>query len=110
MFHLDCTYNIVKYGFPVLVFGWTDLRRKFYPICYFITSHEQEIDFTFFWKSIIELMSLLKINLIQVINYICIDADRASANSIQDNLENSKLIMCWYHLVAKVIKLILLNI
>lgn len=103
MFHLDCTYKIVKYGFPVLVFGWTDLRRKFYPICYFITSHEQENDLTFFWKSLFQIASVLNIDLKQLINYICIDADRASANSIQANLENTKLIMCWYHLVANVI-------
>ncbi|CAF1061123.1 unnamed protein product [Brachionus calyciflorus] len=25
-FHLDCTYKIVKYGFPVLIFGCTDIR------------------------------------------------------------------------------------
>ena len=50
-FHFDCTYRIVKYGFPVIVFGFTDLRRKFFPICYFVTSHEQEIDFNFFWTS-----------------------------------------------------------
>ena len=103
MFHLDCTYKIVKYGFPVLVFGCTDIRRRFYPISYFITSHEQESDFSFFWISLIELANLLDIDLIQLIEYICIDADRASANSVVSNLIKSKIIMCWYHLKANVI-------
>ncbi|RNA43268.1 hypothetical protein BpHYR1_022921 [Brachionus plicatilis] len=29
-FNTDCTYKIVKYGFPVLVFVCTEIRRKFF--------------------------------------------------------------------------------
>ena len=32
IFHLDCTYKIVRYGFPLIVFGGTDLSRKFHLI------------------------------------------------------------------------------
>ena len=101
-FHLDCTYKIVKYGFPVLVFGCSDIRRKFYPICFFVTSHEQEVDFTFFWTVLIEVANLVQINLVDMIEYICVDADRASSNSIEKILVKTKIIMCWYHLVANV--------
>lgn len=102
VFHFDCTYKIVKYGFPVIVFGCTDIRRKLYPICYFVTSHEQECDYNVFWGSLIEIMSLIKIDLVNTIEYICIDAERASANSINKMLINTKIIMCWYHLKANV--------
>ena len=39
-FHVDCTYKIVKYFFPLLVFGITDFDRHFYPIAFMVTSHE----------------------------------------------------------------------
>ncbi|CAF1057830.1 unnamed protein product [Brachionus calyciflorus] len=67
-FHFDCTYKIVKYGFPVMVFGCTDIRRKFYPICYCVTSHEQEQDFTFFWNSLIEVCKQINIDLVKSIS------------------------------------------
>ena len=102
VFHFDCTYKIVKYGFPLIVFGCTDIRRKFYPICFFVTSHEQELDYNIFWSSLIEVMELMKIDLIKSVGYICIDAERASSNSINKMLFKSKVIMCWYHLKANV--------
>ena len=46
IYHIDCTYKIVKYFFPVLVFGITDIDRKFQPIAFMITSHETHIDFS----------------------------------------------------------------
>ncbi|CAF0826215.1 unnamed protein product [Brachionus calyciflorus] len=39
-----------------------------------------------------------EIDLLKIIEYICIDADRAMANSILDVLPDSKIVMCWYHL------------
>ncbi|CAF1014331.1 unnamed protein product [Brachionus calyciflorus] len=105
MFHgltflFDCTYKIVKYGFPLIVFCCSDLEHKFYPILFFITSHEQENDFNFFWNSLLDVCKLLNNDLINSIRFICSDADRAIANSIKKNLENSTLIMCWFHLTA----------
>jgi hypothetical protein len=49
MFHLDCTYKIVKYNYPLLIFGVTDIRRKFRPVAFAFLSHEQEFDFTNFF-------------------------------------------------------------
>ncbi|CAF1023345.1 unnamed protein product [Brachionus calyciflorus] len=48
MFHLDATYKIVKYNYPLIVFGITDIKHKFFPICFMFTSHEQEEDYDFF--------------------------------------------------------------
>jgi hypothetical protein len=28
VYHLDCTYKIVKYNYPLLVFGFTDLDSR----------------------------------------------------------------------------------
>ena len=43
--HLDCTYKILKYGFPVLVDGFTDINREFHPGAFGVQSHEREVDF-----------------------------------------------------------------
>ena len=102
MFHIDSTYKIVKYGYPLIVFGTTNMKRKFYPIAFMLTSHEQRIDFDYFWNQLFSVCIILKIN-IDVIKYICIDADSAMANSIKLNLPDCTIIMCWYHLRANVI-------
>ena len=47
-FHVDCTYKIIKYFYPVLVFGITDYKRQFFPIAFMITSHETSADFKYF--------------------------------------------------------------
>ena len=51
MFHLDCTYKILKYMYPLLVFGVTNLQRQFIPVAFMITSHETTNDFTFFFEA-----------------------------------------------------------
>ncbi|CAF1037438.1 unnamed protein product [Brachionus calyciflorus] len=42
IFHIDATYKIVKYCYPVIVFGFTDIARKFHPIAFMITTHETQ--------------------------------------------------------------------
>jgi hypothetical protein len=43
--HLDCTYKILKYGFPVLIMGFTDINREFHPANFGVQSHEREEDY-----------------------------------------------------------------
>jgi len=52
IFHLDCTYKIVKYNYPLLIFGVTDIRRKFRPVAFAFLSHEQEPDFSNFFTNL----------------------------------------------------------
>jgi hypothetical protein len=42
VFHLDATYRILKLCYPVIVFGVSDVNRKFFPVCFMITSYETE--------------------------------------------------------------------
>ncbi len=44
LFHIDATYKIVQYNFPLIVLGVTDINRTFHPICFMFTSHETEDD------------------------------------------------------------------
>ena len=52
VFHCDCTYKIVKIGCPLIVFGISDISRKFYPVCFMFTSHETIPDFMNFFTSL----------------------------------------------------------
>jgi len=49
--HIDCTYKLCERGFPVLVFGISDIMGQFFPIAFSIISHEQEDDFTRFFQT-----------------------------------------------------------
>jgi hypothetical protein len=61
VFHVDGTYKILKTGFPLVVYGVTDLCGHFHPIAFFITSHETENDFFLFYTELLALASSLKI-------------------------------------------------
>jgi hypothetical protein len=50
MFLVDANYKIVKYNFPLIILGITDMERRFHPICYMFSSHEQEVDLDFLIK------------------------------------------------------------
>jgi hypothetical protein len=43
--HIDGTYKITTYGFPLVIYGVTDICGIFHPIAFMITSHETESDF-----------------------------------------------------------------
>jgi hypothetical protein len=51
IFHIDCPFKIIIYGFPLVVFGMTDVALKFDPIAFMVISHGIEEDFTFSYKS-----------------------------------------------------------
>ena len=45
--HFDSTYRIIKYNYPVMVFGFSDLAHNFQSICFIVTSHETDFDHIF---------------------------------------------------------------
>ena len=51
-FHIDCTYKIIRYSFPLIVFGLVDQKRKFHLVAMMITSHEGEEDFVHFFTTL----------------------------------------------------------
>ena len=51
-FHVDCTYKIIKYFYPLLVFGITDYGRYFYTIAFIVTSHETDSGFKHFFQTL----------------------------------------------------------
>ena len=53
-FHVDATYKIVKFCFPLIVFGFTDVSRRFFPIAFMFTSHEKQTDYLHFFASLLD--------------------------------------------------------
>ncbi len=51
LYHIDATYKIVKYLYPLIIFGFTDISRHFYVVAYMFVSHEQEVDYKHFFSS-----------------------------------------------------------
>jgi hypothetical protein len=99
-FHIDATYKIIKYNFPLIVFGCTDIRRQFHVIAFMFTSHETEIDFTHFYNSLSDLCKVSNIPFSP--HYMMQDADKAMANPVKAVFPRCKILMCYYHLRANV--------
>jgi hypothetical protein len=72
----------------------------------FLTKLNSDVELEFFmkhfWSALIQVAKLIDIDLVKSIEFICIDAERASSNSISKMLNETKVIMCWYHLKANV--------
>ena len=103
IFHVDGTYKIIKYFYPIIVFGCSDVQHKFYPIAFGITSHESNIDYKRFLIEL-NLMSNCILNYDFNPQYIISDASKSIGTAISSVYPKSKLIMCWYHLKANIKK------
>ena len=102
MFHIDGTYKITKNGFPLMVFGITDMAHTFHPIAFCVTSHESEADFSEFFNGIIKVAEDLDISFNP--KYFVMDACGASANAVNSCFEDVSITMCWFHLKMNVRK------
>ena len=101
VYHFDLTYKIVKYNYPLMILGVTDIRRQFHPISFMFTSHEQEMDIAHFFKSLSQLCDKFSLDLAP--KFFVIDADRAVYNAINKHFK-TKIIMCFFHLKQNIKK------
>ena len=101
-FHIDATYKIVKYSYPLIILGFTDVQRQFQPLVFMFTSHEQTQDYDYFFESVLDICDRLHIEFKP--KFIISDAASAIANSIKRNLPNTVYLMCWFHLKQNVKK------
>ena len=90
--HLDGTYKITTNGFPLVVYGISDMHGRFHPICFMLTSHETEQDFKFFFDGLIKQTELLNIEFNP--DFTMIDANKASLNAIKQCLPYTEVLMC----------------
>ena len=96
VFHIDATYKIVKYFYPIIVFGVSDINRKFYPIIFAITSHETNYDYAHFFDSLNSMLfEIYDTNFNP--EYIVVDASKAMYNAIKKYHPKCTVLMCWFH-------------
>jgi hypothetical protein len=95
-FNIDATYKIVKYCYPLIVFGFSDVKRQFFPVAFMFTSHEETGDYVHFYTSFKQLCTLLKISFKP--KYMMSDASKAMLKATKQCLPETINLMCWFHL------------
>jgi hypothetical protein len=98
--HIDGTYRITIYGFPLIVYGVSDQCGVFHPIAYMITSHEKEEDFEHFYKGLIECAESLDLEYDP--EFIMQDAQAASRSAVLKLFPNVNILMCYFHVKKNV--------
>ena len=94
-YHLDATYKIVKYCYPLIVFGLTDIMRQFIPVAFMFTSHETTDDYNYFFESLKIVCERLEIDLSP--EFFALDASKAMANAVKLHFPKAKILMCFFH-------------
>jgi hypothetical protein len=89
IFHCDGTYKIIKFGFPLIVFGISDINRKFWPVGFMFTSHEQKKDYYQFFDKLKKISALCDITFDP--KYMIIDACKSMAYAIKRCFPNCKI-------------------
>ena len=102
VFHIDLTYKIIKQSYPLLVFGCYDISGQFHPIALMFLSHWELDDFEHFFKSLLNILEILNITFKPL--FIMQDADKACYNAIKSILQNTTVLMCYFHVLQNVRK------
>jgi hypothetical protein len=106
VFHWDATYKINSLAYPVLICGISDPSGKFHPVAFFIISQESTEEYVWALR---ELMKAYKevVGRDLKIDYVMGDAGKApvaATKALQPELNVKTLLMCFYHMVACVVK------
>ena len=102
VYHLDATYKIIKHNFCLIGFGFTDLARHFYPVCYMFSSHETTVDYTRFFTEFLDIYNKASVSF--KLAYMVIDASHSMANAIKKCFPDCVILMCWFHLKQNIRK------
>jgi hypothetical protein len=102
VFHVDGTYKITIQDFPLVVFGVTDLKGVFHPICFMITSHETEEDFYYMYHGLHIQCEIMELEWRP--SFIMQDAQQSSYNAIKRLFPDVEVLMCYYHVTENIRK------
>ena len=98
--HIDGTYRITSYGYPLINYGVSDKCGQFHPATFVLTSHETIEDFKIFYEALIDICRMLRIKYKPV--YIMQDACPASKEAILLFFPNVIILMCYFHVLYNV--------
>jgi hypothetical protein len=71
---------LTSHGYPLVIFGITDIQGKFHPVVFMLTSHEKRIDFHHLYSGLVKIAEELEINFDP--KFIMQDACKASYNGV----------------------------
>jgi hypothetical protein len=57
--HIDGTYKITSYGYPLINYGVSDKCGQFHPVAFVITSHKTTEDLKLFYEALIDICKTL---------------------------------------------------
>ena len=100
IFHSDTTYKITKNEFNLFVFGRSNLKHSFYPICLGLISHEQQVDFSSFYKAYDTLCKQFGIQAPPA--FLMQDACKAQLNAAREVWPTAVILMCYFHVMKNV--------
>jgi hypothetical protein len=90
---------LTKNGFPLIVFGLSDISGQLFPIAFMIVSHEETSDFSCFYSELNKLyQNIHGVSLSP--DYILQDASRAEANGALAVFPSVKIRMCFFHVIS----------
>lgn len=100
----DATYKLVWQGFPYLVMGTVDRAKKFHPLCFSCSSHEQQDDFEFLFQTMKSFVEKSYVETEFHPKLLISDASYAITNAFDAIFPGGKKIMCFSHVKRNVLK------
>lgn len=102
--HTDATYKLIWQGFPVLLVGTTDMRRKFHPFGVAVCTNERTEDFSFVFAALVKGVNNL-FNISFTPSVLICDAAQSIHNGYREEFGGSgQIVMCWAHMRRKVVE------
>lgn len=100
VFHADSTYKLNWMGFPVHIFGISDLHRAFHPIAIGFSTNESKTQFAFCFKAIRDGILNIFNHEIHFEAFIS-DASQALRNAVAEHFPDFIHLQCWFHKTQK---------
>ncbi|RHY14922.1 hypothetical protein DYB32_010808 [Aphanomyces invadans] len=105
MCHMDTTFSTNKSGYPVFVFGYSDMAGSFHLLCVCITSQRTHEDVAWLLKALKEEFTR-RLNFVWTPRLLMGDADKAQylgmMTALQQDMPNIEYLMCFFHVIKKV--------
>ncbi|CAF1306954.1 unnamed protein product, partial [Rotaria sordida] len=99
---IDCTYKITSCELPLLIFGTSDINRRYFPmgLC-LISTDETTKTFVTFLKGI-QVWAATANHQPYTINVIMADGAPGLTAAVSNELPTCRRLMCWPHVLRKV--------
>ncbi|RLN95868.1 hypothetical protein DYB28_007631 [Aphanomyces astaci] len=102
--HVDTTFSTNKSGYPVFVFGYSDMAGSFHVLCICITSQRTHDDVAWLLKSLKKEFQD-QLNFAWEPRLLMGDADKAQylgmTTAMDQQLPEIEYLMCFYHVIKK---------